>query len=223
MKSQQFILEKCLFSPNPYDGNTRSAKYLVPVLPAYAIEYAELIVPPDLDGARETRLLLDHGFDIDEDKVLWHSYRRPMFGDYKPILIIHYHGIRDYKLLFPAISSETRIERLANYYEESDKCFEAGAWLSFMMMCGAVFEGLLFDSIGSSKLKDFNPLIIKAAEQKLITTDEQNLMNKVREYRNMIHLNNKEESYVNRADVMDTRKVLDTIIQRFSYRFKVDD
>ena len=92
-----------------------------------------------------------------------------------------------------------------------------------MMMCGAVFEGLLFDRIGSSKVKDFNPLIIKATEEKLITTDEQNLMDKVREYRNVIHLNNKEDSYVSRADVMDTRKILDSIIQRFSYGVEVDN
>jgi len=223
MKSQQFILEKCLSTPDQYERNIRAAEYLVPVLPAYAIEYAELIVPPDLDGARETRILVGHGFGIDSNKIIWHSYRQPMFGDYEPILIIHYHGIRDYKLLFPAISSEIRIQRLANYYEEADKCFEAGAWLSFMMMCGAVFEGLLFDSIGNSKAKKFNDLIIKAAKQNLITSDEQILIDKVREYRNIIHLDNNEESYVSRADVMDTRKVLDSIIQRFSYESEEDN
>ncbi|MFK5891778.1 MAG: hypothetical protein QM504_00995 [Pseudomonadota bacterium] len=217
MKSQKFILEKCLSTPNQFEMNVQAAEYLVPVLPAYAIEYAELIVPPDLDGVSETRLLMDHGFGIEKDKVLWHSYRQQIFGYHAPILILHYHGIRDYQLLFPAVSSNTRIQRLAYYYEEAEKCFEAGAWLSFMMMCGAVFEGLLFDRIGSSKVKDFNPLIIKAAAEKLIATNEQSLMDKVREYRNVIHLNNKEDSYVSRADVMDTRKVLDTIIQRFSY------
>lgn len=222
MKSQQFILQKRLFTPNQFEGNIRAAKYLVPFLSAYAIEYAELIVPPDLDGVRETRILIDLGFTIDGDKVLWHSYRQPIFGDYDPILIIHYHGIRDYKLLFPAISSEVRVQRLANYYEEADKCFEASAWLSFMMMCGAVFEGLLFDRVGSSKVKKFTGLITKATQQKLITADEKILMDKVRGYRNIVHLDNNEDSYVSRADVMDTRKVLDTIIQRFSYEVEID-
>ncbi len=223
MKSQQFILEKCLFTPDQFERSIRAAEYFVPVLPAYAIEYAELIVPPDLDGARETRILVDHGFGIDRNKIIWHSYRQPMFGDYDPILIIHYHGIRDYKLLFPAISSEIRMQRLANYYEEAEKCFEAGAWLSFMMMCGAVFEGLLFDRIGSSKIKKFETLIIKAVDQKLITPPEQSLMDKVRKYRNIVHLDNSEDSYVSRADVMDTRKVLDTIIQRFSYPHEITE
>ena len=220
MKSQQFILEKCLFTPSQFERSIRAAEYLVPVLSAYAIEYAELIVPPDLDGAQETRILIDHGFEINGNKVLWHSYRQPMFGDYEPILIIHYHGIRDYKLLFPSISSDIRMQRLENYYEEADKCFEAGAWLSFMMMCGAVFEGLLFDRIGSSKFKS---LITKAAKQKLITDHEQSLMDKVREYRNIVHLDNSEDTYVSRTDVMDTRKVLDTIIQRFSYLHEITE
>lgn len=223
MKSQQFILEKCLSTPDQFERNIKAAEYLVPVLPAYAIDYAELIVPPDLDGVSETRILIDHGFEIEKDKVLWHSYRQPIFGDIEPILIIHYHGIRDYKLLFPAISSEIRMQRLANYYEEADKCFETGAWLSFMMMCGAVFEGLLFDSIGSSNAKKFNELITKAANQNLITSDEQNLIDKVREYRNIVHLDNSEDRYVSRADVMDTRKILDLIIQRLSYGVELDN
>jgi len=222
MKSQQFILEKCLSIPDQYERNIRAAEYIVPVLPAYAIEYAELIVPPDLDGVSETRILVDHGFGIDKDKVLWHSYRQPIFGNHEPVLIIHYHGIRDYRLLFPAISSDARIQRLASYYEEAEKCFEVGAWLSFMMMCGAVFEGLLFDRVGSSKVKKFTGLITKATQQKLITADEKILMDKVRGYRNIVHLDNNEDSYVSRADVMDTRKVLDTIIQRFSYEVEID-
>ena len=58
----------------------------------------------------------------------------------------------------------------------------------------------------------------KAVEIELITDSEQRLMDAVRKYRNMVHLDNKEGQYVSRADVMDTRKVLDSIVQRFSYR-----
>ena len=217
MKSQQFKLHWCLFAPDQYKDNTRTAEYLAPTLPAYAIEYAELIVAPDLDGAQQTRLFIDRGFEIDNDIVLWHSYRQSIFGKQEPILIIHYHGIRDYQLLFPSISTAERIQRLANYYEEADKCFEEGAWLSFMLMCGAVFEGLLFDRLGNSDLNIFKALINKAAEDKHITEAEKRLMDSVRSYRNMVHLDNKEGSYVSRADMMDTRKVLDSIVQRFSY------
>jgi len=217
MKTQQFKLHMCIFAPDQYKDNTRTAEYLAPTLPAYAIEYAELIVPPDLDGTQDTRLFIDQGFEIANNKVLWHSYRQPLFGNHEPILIMHYHGIRDYNLLFPATSSTVRVQRLANYYEEADKCFYSGAWLSFMLMCGAVFEGLLFDAIGSSSPNEFKALIGKAAETELITDSEQILIDKVRAYRNMVHLDNKEGRYVSRADVMDTRKVLDSIVQRFSY------
>lgn len=218
MKTQQFKLHHCLFAPEQYKDNTRTAKYLVPTLPAYAIGYAELIVPPDLDGAYETRIFIDQGFEIDGTKVLWHSYRQPMFSKHEPILIVHYHGIRDYRLLFPAISTAGRAQRLANYYEEADKCFDSGAWLSFMLMCGAIFEGLLFDAIGNSSLQKFISLINKAAERELITNSEQKLIDIVRGYRNTVHLDNDEGRYVSRADVMDTRKVLDNIVERFSYR-----
>ncbi len=217
MKTQQFNLHRCLFAPEQYKDNTPTARYFAPTLPAYAVEYAELIVPPDLDGMRDTRLFIDQGFELKNNEVHWHSYRQKLFGHHEPILIVHYHGIRDYKLLFPAISSSERIQRLANYYEEADKCFDAGAWLSFMLMCGAVFEGLLFDCIGSDNLQKFAPLISKAAEEDLITSTEQSLISKVRSYRNMVHLDNREGNYVSRADVMDTRKVLDSIVQRFSY------
>lgn len=217
MKTQQFKLSRCLFAPDQYNDNTRTARYLAPTLPAYAIEYAELIVSSDLDGRSDTRVFIDQGFEINGDEVLWHSYRRALFGMHEPVLIVHYHGIRDYQLLFPSISTDERIQRLANYYEEADKCFEEGAWLSFMLMCGAVFEGLLFDRLGSSDLNNFKALIIKAAEDNHITEVERSLMDTIRGYRNMVHLDNNEDSYVSRADVMDTRKVLDNIVQRFSY------
>jgi len=217
MKTQQFKLDKCQFMPDLHGDKTRTAKYLVPTLPAFALEYAELIVPPDLDGVQPTRLFIGRGFEISNDTVLWHSYRQTLFDAPEPILIVHYHGIRDYQLLFPAVSSSDRIQRLAYYYEEAEKCFEAGAWLSFMLMCGAVFEGLLSDRVGSSDNKKFNLLITRASEQELISGAEQQLIDTVREYRNMVHLDNRESRYVSRADVMDTRKALDVIVHRFSY------
>ncbi|HEY5601704.1 MAG TPA: hypothetical protein VIM41_01195 [Gammaproteobacteria bacterium] len=64
--------------------------------------------------------------------------------------------------MFPAVSTPERKESLANYYEEAEKCFDAGAWLSFMLMCGAVFEGLLYDQIGNATTNKFFDLIPKA-------------------------------------------------------------
>ncbi len=58
---------------------------------------------------------------------------------------------------------------------------------------------------------------VSVAENKHITEVERSLMDTIRGYRNMVHLDNNEDSYVSRADMMDTRKALDIIVQRFSY------
>ena len=85
-----------------------------------------------------------------------------------------------------------------------------------MLMCGAIFEGLLHDRIGSDSIFNFNKLIKNAESKGLISNTEMKLFNRIRTYRNIVHLGNADNYYVERIDVMDTRKALDEIITRFS-------
>lgn len=185
---------------------------------AYAIEYAELKTYYKLNESSRTEYLQGHGFLIKKDKIVWLDYK-PDFLDTAtpPVLTVHYHGIRDFRLLFPGVSTPERRTSLASYYEETEKCFDSGTWLSFMLMCGAIFEGLLFDRIGSSTKNKFFELIANAESSGVISPDEAELFDNVRRYRNLVHLNQAENEFVRREDVMDTRKMLDLIITRFSY------
>lgn len=46
------------------------------------------------------------------------------------------------------------------FYEEAEKNFELGSRLSFTLMCGAVFEGMLYAELyPNSKKPTFNELI----------------------------------------------------------------
>jgi hypothetical protein len=122
------------------------AEYRVPTLPAYAIEYAELRVNRSTDGVGKADLLLDRDFEIKGDIVIWPTYNPPLGGGVaSERLIVHFHGIRDYGCLFPQMGCEAMTRRVGEYYREAEICFEQSAWFSFAVMCGAVFEGLLFD------------------------------------------------------------------------------
>ncbi|MHB1140799.1 MAG: hypothetical protein ACYC1T_03430 [Sulfuricaulis sp.] len=214
MRSKKFSLEKP--SKVPDFMEKPDAEYRLPVLPAYAIEFAELRVYRDIDGVNQTVLQEGQGFDIDGDKVIWHAYHPTLFGMPQPIiLIISYHGIRSYQMLFPAVRTPERADRLAKFYEELDKTFDQGAWLSFIVMCGAVFEGLLLDRF-EVEMK-FEKLVEKAYEKNVITDTEYQAIEKIRILRNRIHLGRANERFPERSDAMDIRKILDDMIVRFSY------
>lgn len=128
-------------------------------------------------------------------------------------LLIYYHGIRDYEALFPFVTDSKLRERMADFYEDAEKCFESSAWLPFLLMCGGLFEGML----RSQSVTDFSfaAQISKAAEENIITTEEASIMTKVRQGRNVIHASKSESEYIKRKDAMDIRKVLDKLIDKF--------
>ena len=110
----------------------------VPGLSAYAIEHADL----QYNGV--THAVDGNDLKIAEDSIIATSMQ---FSKYDSLrLCIYYFGIKDFSLLFPQIKAAAvdRAERLGLIYEEAEKTFEAGAWLSFMLMCGSIFEHLLF-------------------------------------------------------------------------------
>ena len=176
-------------------------KIYVPTLDAYAIEYVTF----HLSGS--TAFLGSSCIKNSELEI----YTKSSLAPFECRCIVHYHGIRDYALLFPNVTQPVLKERLGKFYQEAESSFENSAWLTFMLMCGAIFEGILFSKIGENKT--FEKLIEKASETKLIDDDAKLIMHNVRSYRNIVHANRINEPYVTRADAMDTRRLLEAIIK----------
>ncbi len=186
---------------NPSD-NVHIYEFIIPILPAFAVEYFTLQF-----GAMSC--FPDNQASILDDKLTFvESYSLEEL-DCK--LIIHYHGIREYKLLFPFVTDTSLQERLGDFYREAEITFDNGSWLSFMLMCGAIFEGILFAKLGQNK--SFNDLIYDASSQSLIDEHTVSIMHKVRGYRNLVHANKHTCLYVSRMDSMDTRITLDKLIK----------
>ncbi|MUH00093.1 DUF4145 domain-containing protein [Scytonema sp. UIC 10036] len=204
MKSTVFGLDitapTCIHK-EPTDG-THIYEFIIPTLPAFAIEYYTLQY-----GAMSC--FPSKADSIENDKLIIHLEYNLSNLDSK--LVIHYYGIRDYKLLFPFINNISLQERLGHFYREAEITFENGSWLSFMLMCGAIFEGILFAKLKQNK--SFKDLIDAASQQGLIDTQTKTIMTKVREYRNLVHANRHTETYVSQIDAMDTRVTLDKLIK----------
>ncbi len=154
-------------------------------------------------------------------------------------LCVDYHGIRDYKLLFPDIKNENLKNKLALYYEEAEKTFENNCWLSYTLMCGAIFEGLLrnkYSKINISKIiqssqkyvspkyrnyqktnADFFDYIHYSLDIKDITQVIAEIFEKTRNSRNNIHPN-KDSDMVDRLSAMDIRTTMDQILLYFDYK-----
>jgi len=179
-------------------------KFKIPTLPAYAIEHSSLV----LSGGNtfllnETNLL--------GDQLIVHTAKNTCLENYDCELIIYFHGIRNYSMLFPWVEDDVLRDRLGRFYEESEAAFENAAWLSFILMCGAIFEGMLFAKIAENL--SFNQLIIRAKEEEYIDEYTANIMNRVRTDRNLVHANRCAEPFASRMDAMDTRTVLDRLIK----------
>ena len=180
--------------------------FKVPTLPAYAIEHSDFSIN-GLGSNKE-----GDAYFINADEVLCEENDVEAGDSLR--LIIYYHGIKDYRLLFPSIANADLVARLANFYEEAEKNFDTGAWLSYALMCGAIYEGLLFDKLGVNLT--FAVLTSNALADGLIDAASANIMNKARNFRNLVHANRFHEVYVSRADAMDMRTTVDKLIKKFS-------
>lgn len=202
MKSISFIITK---KTVPIDG---LQIFVVPILPAYAIEYAKL----NVNGQG---VLLDAS-QIDDDKVIWDVGKSYTIGnDWEVALEIFHHGIRDYSLLFPQITVNVELaKRLGNFYEEAEKNFDNQAWLSYALMCGGIFEGLL-TSKGCSQ-KNFSEKIRYARSNSIINTKQEEVINIARGARNKIHADRYKDPYLLRKEALDIRITMDQIIKDFA-------
>jgi hypothetical protein len=203
MKSTTFSLDPnaptTVYLPS---GTDYIYTFQLPLVPAFAIEYftlqyGPLSTFPSLDDTlQDGKLTVNPGYDLNgiDSKI-----------------VIFYHGIRDYKLLFPGITTESLQTRMGEFYREAELAFDTAAWLTFMLMCGALFEGILFDKMGRDS---FDNLIQKVASNGMIDSATAAIMQKVRKYRNLVHANHHEEPYVTRVDAMDTRITLDKLLRQ---------
>ncbi|MFJ8457318.1 hypothetical protein [Bacillus paramycoides] len=105
---------------------------------------------------------------------------------------------------------------LGSFYEEAEKNFDQGAWLSFALMCGAVFEGMLYDKLGYPSENNFQHMTNVAYARNIINEQQNGIIDNVRKLRNRIHCNRFNKPYVSRTDAMDMKSILDTLIKDFS-------
>jgi len=198
-----------------HDGHGRVTVVSVPTLSAFAIEHAEFKPPPHVDFGHRL-LYLGSDFTTEADSVVFSTGLSLFFDSFESSqLVIHYHGIRDYTLLFPQVTEVALRERLGRFYEEAESNFDHGAWLSFALMAGAVYEGLLGQRLQAPK-KSFADLIKLAATQGILAGAEEAILQVARNSRNLVHPALFNEPCITRANAMDMRIVMDSLIRKFA-------
>ena len=185
--------------------------YTIPTLPAYSVIDVTLDY---LDRSSVETGNFRPAFIIEGDKIRV-SGTSTFWGrsSDKNRLVVHYAGIRDYRLLFPHIKDLSVSKRLGQYAEEAEVSFEAGIWMPFVMMAGAVIEGLLDDCTPAAFGK-FEKMIDRAQDQKILTENDALLCHRVRHARNLIHSRRHSEAYVDRSLAMDTYVFYHELIKR---------
>ena len=180
-------------------------EFSIPLLPAFSIEYFVIQVGGATSYQSTNDKLINNKIIIESEYSLDQS------DDVQ--IIIHYHGIRNYELLFPWITDSDLQKRIGEFYREAELNFDNGAWLSFALMSGAVFEGMLYGKI--NKNLNFSKLIDEANNLKLINSDTVRIMHMVRDYRNIVHSNKFAKAYISRTEAMDIRTIIDKVIKQF--------
>ena len=167
-------------------GQIAEEYLVVPTLSAYAVEYSEFTTAPNLDSGM-TVFYQDTDYRIVDDR-LYVRYAIPFvfggLGSYR--LVIHYHGIRDYALLFPQVKDHSLQIRLGQFYEEAETAFENRAWLSFALMAAAVYEGVLSWRLQNTDA-GLHQLISVAVEKGVLSEHEAATVDSARTNRNLVH------------------------------------
>lgn len=180
----------------------------LPTLPAYAaIDYSvkfEYISPFNSE-------LGEPKYEIKGDTVRVTNLSLAFSSAVKGLLVVHHVGIKDFTLLFPHIKSEQLKQRLAEFAQEAETAFENKAWMSYVLMVGAVLEGLLYDQFGN---KTFAELITKAKETNIIKESEATLFNEVRKTRNRVHASKFEQPFTDRSTALELNVAYDRLLKR---------
>ncbi|WRU97425.1 DUF4145 domain-containing protein [Priestia filamentosa] len=217
MKSMLFKIEEKDLAIHDNPDRTSISHYIwnihIPTLPAFSVEYFEIQYGPLGD------LSDDIDSEIKGDNIVISSEYGSIetFADSGVFIKLHYHGIRDYALLFPWIEDTELRTRIGKFYEEAERSFNQGAWLSFALMCGGVFEGMLYAKLGMPNLTFSNMIHDAHVKKKIVSVKQKDIMHDVRNARNLIHANNFNKDYVTRKKAMDIMTTMDKLIKQFSY------
>ncbi len=209
MKSTVFNLK---FPSNvPPSHTDQGVKFKIPTLRAYAVEYSEFSFTDGLSKHKQPTEGLE--YVLVDDGLVWHSFELPFFQQQDGYrLVVHYHGIRDYSLLFPHVGDQDLRRRLGEFYEEAESNFENAAWLSYALMCGALYEGLLYHHFECQN-DDFAELIRRTQVNNIVDEFTVRVMTKTRELRNLVHASRASTPFVDRSQAMDMRTVMDKLIK----------
>lgn len=176
----------------------------VPIFDAFAIEHFSVDAPMGRWEIEDTDVIDGNIFSYNTDtNVPSHLH-----------VTIYYHGVKDHASLFPFISDTDLRNRLGRFYEECESCFENCNWLAFSLMCGAIFEGILYNTY--KKRMTYLTLVNMAERDKKIDSKTAKIMHTVRNQRNLIHAKKFRQPYPERKDAYEIRTVLDKIIYEFS-------
>lgn len=188
---------------------------VVPTLSAYAVEYSEFTPAPHLDYGM-TVLYQDTDYRILGDRLYFRHAIPFVHGGLSSCrLVIHYHGIRDYALLFPQISDQGLRTRLGQFYEEAETAFEYRAWLSFALMAAAVYEGLLGWCLHNTDA-GLHQLTVMAVEKGVLSEHEAATVDCARTNRNLVHASKSHKKWLTRSNAMDMRTVMDKLVRDLS-------
>ncbi|EOD77771.1 hypothetical protein D515_03533 [Grimontia indica] len=209
MKTKLFNIKYCGSSWKlPRNSEKKKSELLVPTLSAYAIEFSELRIFGFFEEGTHKTLTQDIDYFINGDSIFI-DYFHPVHVTYIQ-LIVNYHGIREYELLFPKVTNLELKSRLAKFYQESEASFESQSWLCYSLMNAAIFEGMLISVIG--KDCGFYNLIEMAKNKGYINSFESECIHNARNKRNLIHAGKFKADFITRAEAMDLRTVMDKLI-----------
>jgi hypothetical protein len=188
--------------------NDGDALFHLPILAAYAVHHSKVEM--------ENALHVDFGYQqpkyvIENDTVRLKNIGSDMSSPHRGVLTLYHAGIKDYSLLFPHINNESLRRRLGQFAQEAESAFESQSWMSYVMMVGAVVEGLLFNQFNKD---NFCELINLAGENGILDTNEVTVIHEVRALRNRVHASKHEQAFADRKIAMELNVIYERLLKR---------
>ena len=213
MKSTHFVLENPIYRSKLNDSGYEESlvEFKVATLPAYSFTNHSIDgVNMNVDG-----ITTPISSAIVNDRVIIPGVNKliNMLRPSTPVLTVYHFGIKDYSLLFPEIMDSALKTRVGLFMEEADKTFEQEAWLSFVVMAGSVFEGVLSNLIADYG-STFGTLVNKVSELKILDEYEISILKDAVKFRNHVHAGKFKEETAARQDAMNIRVQLDQFIKK---------
>lgn len=212
MKSTHFVLDNPIYRSEPSNNYYEKcwAEFRVPTLRAYSFTNHS-IDGVNMDSEGGTTPISSA---IVDDKVLIYGVDKLMntLRPSSPVLTVYHFGIKDYSLLFPEIEDPALKQRVGLFMEEADKTFEQEAWLSFVVMAGSVFEGILSD-LTADHGSTFGKLVSKVDDLQVLDGYVVSVLRDAVKFRNHVHAGRYNEETAIRQDAMNIRVQLDQFIK----------